>query len=54
MISETQKKNELLVDTYNTVKKDVGVTNNSPASIEKMLIKMPDLISHLKKYKIVK
>jgi hypothetical protein len=54
LIAETQKKNMLLVNTYNNVKKEVGVTDNSPASIEKMLIKMPDLILHLTNYKISK
>lgn len=50
-IAETQRKNRLLVDTYNNLKREVNVRNNSPDSIEKMLIKMPELIAHIINYK---
>ena len=42
-LHQTQKKNELLVQTYNEVKKDAGVTDNSPRSMEVMVKKSPQL-----------
>jgi hypothetical protein len=46
-VSETQKKNRLLVDTYNRAKSETGVPDNSPTSVERILVKSPDLIKSL-------
>lgn len=48
----TQKKNKILVDTYEKFKDELKITDNSPASINKLLVKMPELIStYFKQYK---
>jgi len=49
MIAEIQKNNKRLVDLYNQAKKEVGVTDNSPKSIEKMVDQVPELTKHLVK-----
>jgi hypothetical protein len=47
LVTETQKKNRELVEEYNRAKVDSGATDNSPASIEKILKKSPKLVLSL-------
>lgn len=47
LVAETQKKNRLLVERYNALKQEVGVTDNSPGSIGKMLEKSPELLKEI-------
>jgi len=49
-VKYTQKKNELLVKTYNSVKENQNIKDNSPKSISGMLNKFPDLILYFIKY----
>jgi hypothetical protein len=48
-IALTQKKNKEMVDAYNGVKKELNLPDNSPGSIEKMLVRTPDLLEHFLK-----
>lgn len=43
LVAATQDKNRLLVKSYNDLKAEVGVTDNSPASLEKVLKRSPGL-----------
>ncbi len=48
-VADAQKQNKSWVDMYAKAKKDAGVSDNSPASVDKMMGQMPDLFAHLLK-----